>query len=185
MNLIESMLRIIALIAIVGYRHQGSKDLKCNRIIGNQLPWPSMGTWKNILSILSATPEDHFPDQFHKHFVNLLKQKMKDPAISNAFGYFRNVVEYASTKDDALLLNPQPAPCTLLEFFELAVSYRNDYSGHGTHDITKVQSQLIPHLRKGVMGFYNPVSKFFSISDLSCGRNQWIRFTSCAVESFG
>jgi serine/threonine protein kinase len=161
MNLVESVIRLVAIIAITAYRYNGCKNVNSNKLVGNQLPWPSMGSWKNIISSLLAVSENDFPPQFKTSFLTPLGLKIKNDDVSLAFGLLKNVVEYASNPDINLINNSRAVVCRMIDFFDLVVAYRNHYAGHGTHDLTDIQIQLIPLLRKGMLALENPLAKMF------------------------
>ena len=61
LDLVESMLRHYAVVAIAAYRHAGACNQTINQTIVKQLERPSMGSWKNFLQMLAHTDKDLFP----------------------------------------------------------------------------------------------------------------------------
>ena len=155
MDLAESLLRHLAVLAICAYKAEGKRNRVCDQILARELPWPSMGSWKNFLDVLAGAQPEYFPDNFHKKFLTPLKRKLKNPAIKEAYDLARRVVEYAATPDRELLDSCGQSSCSALEFLDLLVSYRNAYSGHATHVLTEPQLRLLPLLQTGLRALNN------------------------------
>jgi hypothetical protein len=144
LDLVESMLRHYAVVAIAAYRHAGARDLKINRILSEQLPRPSMGSWKNFLQILAAADKELFPEQFQGKFLAPLTRKVSNTDISSAYAELRKLADqdvFALPESQA---QSDPVPCNPLEFFDATVSYRNKFAGAAptSHNFEKVKSLL-------------------------------------------
>jgi TolB-like protein/tetratricopeptide (TPR) repeat protein len=146
LDLVESMLRHYAVVAIAAYRHAGAKDPKVNRILSEQLPRPSMGSWKNFLQVLAAAEKDYFPEQFWEKFLHPLTIKVSHPDIAAAYDGLRKLTDQdvfaAPSSSDAVHITP-------LKFLDAAVSYRNRFAGHGTHELPDSALQNAPLFLKG------------------------------------
>jgi hypothetical protein len=153
LDLVESMLRHYAVVAIAAYRHGGAKDPKVNRILSEQLPRPSMGSWKNFLHVLAAADKDFFPEQFKEKFLSPLTKKISNLDISSAYAGLRRLADqdvFSSHESQ-----PDSIACTPLDFFDTAVAYRNRFWGHGTHEMPEAALQNAPLFLSGATALCN------------------------------
>jgi adenylate cyclase len=155
LDLVESMLRHYAVVAIAAYRHSGARDPKINRILSEQLPRPSMGSWKNFLQMLAHADPHLFPEQFWDKFLQPLTKKISNPDISAAYSGLRKLADQDvfSPHDDTS--QAESAQCTPLEFFDGTVTYRNRFAGHGTHELPDSALKFAPIFLKGMVALYN------------------------------
>lgn len=149
LDLVESMLRHYAVVAIAAYRHAGARDAKVNRILSEQLPRPSMGSWKNFLQVLAATDKELFPVQFREKFLGPLTRKVSNPDISAAYAGLRKLADQDVFAAPESPVPPETTPCTPLEFFDAVVAYRNRFAGHGTHELPESALLFAPSFLKG------------------------------------
>ncbi len=151
MDLAEALLRHLAVVAVAAYRHAGHRDPRCNQAIAKNLPWPSMGSWKNILDVLANSDEAHFPAGFHGSFLAPLKSKRKTNAdIERANGVGQLMLRYAADPDPALLQEDKRVKCTPLGFLDLMVQYRNEYEGHTARFEDAPKRRFLPFLNTGL-----------------------------------
>ena len=149
LDLVESMLRHYAVVAIAAYRHAGAHDPKVNRILSEQLPRPSMGSWKNFLQVLAATDKELFPEHFHEKFLGPLTRKVSHTDISPAYAGLRRLADQNVFTPPESSVPPEAVSCTPLEFFDAAVAYRNRFAGHGTHELPDTAPRFAPTFLKG------------------------------------
>ncbi|MFC1895359.1 serine/threonine-protein kinase [Thermodesulfobacteriota bacterium] len=151
MDLINSMVRHFAVVAIAAYRHAGARDETVNEMIARKLPWPSDGSWKNILQKLAKADKTLFPDNFSEIFLAPLSKNANSPALSATHGFANRMLEYAASGDEKVLEIRKDMPCSPLDFFDVMVSYRNAFIGHGTQMMSKQQIEFAPYLKKGAI----------------------------------
>jgi hypothetical protein len=155
LDLVESMLRHYAVVAIAAYRHAGAKDQKINRILSEQLPRPSMGSWKNFLQMLAAANKELFPEDFREKFLGPFNRKVKEPAVSLACQGLRELVDRESMVEKNLSGKGGPIELTPLEYFDLMVAYRNRYTGHGTQTLPKANLDFSSTILNGTTALCN------------------------------
>lgn len=155
MDLIDSMLRHLAVVAISSYLHAGAKNQKINKIVAQQLPWPTMGSWKNFLQSLASSDKDFFPYSFFDAFLAPLKKKVKNPALSGAYGFATQMIEYGKSGDEKDFDSNREIQCSPLEFFDLMVIYRNNFIGHGTQTMSEPMIKFSSFLKKGAIALCN------------------------------
>jgi adenylate cyclase len=170
LDLVESMLRHYAVVAIAAYRHAGARDSKINRILSEQLPRPSMGSWKNFLQMLAAVDKEQFPEHFHEKFLAPLTKRLSYPDITSAFGGVKNLVEQMS-EFTSPTLSFGPVECTALDFFDKMVTYRNRFAGHGTRTIPAANMEFTPALLNGVTSLCHHL------------RNSWLSYPVFVAKS--
>jgi TolB-like protein len=149
LDLIESMLRHYAVVSIAAYRHAGARDPKVNRILSEQLPRPSMGSWKNFLQLLVHADSNLFPEQFWEKFLQPLSKKTSLPDITTAYAGLRRLADQDVFSSHESPAHAEPAPCSPMEFLNAAVAYRNRFAGHGTHALPEAAAQFAPVFLKG------------------------------------
>ncbi len=71
-DIADLMMRYLAVMAIAAYRSKGAQDTKVNRILQNELPMPSMGSWKNFIGLLLNTKAENLPEYFFREFLSPL-----------------------------------------------------------------------------------------------------------------
>ncbi|MDP2983961.1 MAG: hypothetical protein Q8O92_11620 [Candidatus Latescibacter sp.] len=162
LDLVESMLRHYAVVAIAAYRHAGARDQKVNRILSEQLPRPSMGSWKNFLQMLTASDKTLFPDGFREKFLAPLTKKVSHPDISPAYSGLRKLADQDVFSSHEAPAQSEAAPCTPLEFFDAAVAYRNRFAGHGTHELPDAAVQFAPQFLKGAASLCTHLNTLWS-----------------------
>lgn len=161
-DLINSMMRHFSIIAIVAYLKAGAKDKKINQMIAQQLPWPTDGSWKNILQKLASANESLFPEKFYYNFLEPLNTEVDKIELSEANDFAIKMLEYASSGDKSNLESIKSVKCSPLEFFEIMVSYRNVFIGHGTQMMSEPKKMFAPHLRKGAIALCNHLSNLWN-----------------------
>jgi TolB-like protein len=144
LDLVESMLRHYAVVAIAAYRHAGAKDSKLNRMLSEQLPRPSMGSWKNFLQVLAHADPHLFPEQFWDKFLQPLTKKISNPDISAAYAILKKLADQDVFASHEASPESEPVPCTPLEFLDATVAYRNRFAGHGTHELPDSALKFAP-----------------------------------------
>jgi adenylate cyclase len=155
LDLVESMLRHYAVVAIAAYRHSGARDPKINRILFEQLPRPSMGSWKNFLQMLAHADPHLFPEQFWDKFLAPLTKKISNPDISAAYAGLKKLADQDIFSSQEVPVESEPVPCTPLEFLDAVVSYRNRFSGHGTHELPDTALKFARTFLKGAVALCN------------------------------
>lgn len=106
MDLMESLVRHLAVISVAAYKNHGSKDKRINNEIIRQLPLPSFGSWKNILIMLASSKNELFPELFFDNFLTVLKKKKIDNAdINLAFSLVEQLVEFATSEQKVFEFN--------------------------------------------------------------------------------
>lgn len=165
MDLAEALLRHLAVVALAMSRHsiQGrdvtvSSASPADRIIADQLPWPTMGSWKNFLDALANSDPERLPEGFHAGFLKPLRKKTRNEDVRTAFAAGQEAMRYAVSPDEGLVTGASQQVCTPLEFLTLLVRYRNEYEGHATRSMTHVQQRFTPHLERGVTALCHELS---------------------------
>jgi adenylate cyclase len=149
LDLIESMLRHNAVVAIAAYRHAGARDPKINRILAEQLPRPTMGSWKNFLQMLAHADLKLFPEQFWEKFLQPLTKKVSNPDISAAYAGLKKLADQDVFASHETMAESEQVLCTTLECLEAVVTYRNRFAGHGTHELPESALKFAPTFLKG------------------------------------
>ncbi len=150
-DLVESMLRHLAVVAITAYRHSAVRVGRYDAAIAKQLPWPSMGSWKNFLQMFGRAEERHFPEHFHREFLRPLTVRLEDDTVAAAYGSLRLMLDRAGHHDPEENCDAEPRPCSALDFFDSMVAYRNDYVAHGTQALPNRCSEVAELLHRGTI----------------------------------
>ena len=150
MDLVESLLRHLAVVAIAVYRHSESRNRGVDRLLATRLHWPSMGCWATFVRAISRLDPDRLPSGFHASFLAPLAHKSRDEALSRAYRAILAIVETASSQDGAPQSPSGSGRRSALDFFDLMVRYRNANDGHGTHSLTSEQRDALGDLCSGV-----------------------------------
>jgi TolB-like protein/Flp pilus assembly protein TadD len=107
-----------------------------------------MGSWKNFLQMLAAADRELFPEGFKDRFLSPLTKKTPHPDIAQGFAGLRRLSDQDVFAAPTLT---EPTPCTPLEFLDAAVSYRNLFAGHGTHELPDSAIRFAPLFMKGAV----------------------------------
>lgn len=151
MNLVESILRHLATVAVAAYRASGCRDQGANKLIATELPWPSMGSWENFLAKLAATSPELLPTGFHGRFLAQLRETIGDVEIQKVCAGLENLLAKSDSHANTPSDGPNRVKCTALGFLGLVVRYRNEFEGHGPHTFTEPQREFCPQFRAGVL----------------------------------
>ena len=149
MDLVESLLRHVAVVAIAVYQQSGTRDRGVDRLLSTRLHWPSMGSWAGFVRAITALGEDKLPDGFHSGFLAPLKRKSGNEAVGRAGRAAQAIVDAASSRD-GVQLSGGSGRYSALDFFDLMVRYRNATDGHGFHSLSQEQQAALGDLGAGV-----------------------------------
>lgn len=153
MDLMESVVRHLAVVAIAAYRNNGCRNDKINREISKQLPLPTFGSWKNIIQLLTGSNKSEFPEGFHNGFLAILATKPKEPSISIAYAKILQLIDLVTSEKKEMPAEGQSIQCTYLQFLDAMVGYRNRFKGHGTNNMPSFLVESVDVIRDGVVAF--------------------------------